>query len=264
MLAPERWVGYIKDYDGGTLMECAISKDVDYLSVTEMVAAQRSAILSALHAVSHEDVVYDGLVFPPPASFVSTPAAAGSQVYAATKIPGVTAANWREDDPSLVAARNATPAMLAATRAKATLRESLSRLTLLISSLEEAWPFRQPVDLKVVKDYLAFVQIPMGASKRRRRNSDRKSAFTTLLPVLPPASSLCTDFTTIARKIDAGTYPSLAAWLYDVELIISNCRKYNPPDSDMAALAAKVEAFVSGSKLRGESAWANAQGVATA
>jgi len=28
----ERWLGYIKDYDGGTLMECAIDTQVDYLN----------------------------------------------------------------------------------------------------------------------------------------------------------------------------------------------------------------------------------------
>merc|ERR1712224_857517 len=28
----ERWKGYIKDYDGGTLMECKINMKVDYLN----------------------------------------------------------------------------------------------------------------------------------------------------------------------------------------------------------------------------------------
>ena len=48
---------------------------------------------------------------------------------------------------------------------------------------------------------------------------------------------------------------SLGGWLSDVALIIANARKFNAPDSDIAALAAKIEAFVAGPRLRGEAAW---------
>ena len=70
---------------------------------------------------------------------------------------------------------------------------------------------------------------------------------------LPPA----TDFATIARKIDKGEYAGLSAWLADVALVVANARKFNAPDSDIAALAAKVEAFVAG-RLRSDAAWAAA------
>jgi hypothetical protein len=39
-----RWVGYIKDYDGGTLMECYIHPGMDYLNVPKIVAMQRAFI----------------------------------------------------------------------------------------------------------------------------------------------------------------------------------------------------------------------------
>lgn len=35
------WYGYIKDYDGGTLMECTIHHQIDYLRITSMVHKQR-------------------------------------------------------------------------------------------------------------------------------------------------------------------------------------------------------------------------------
>jgi histone acetyltransferase len=41
-MAPERWVGFIKDYDGGTLMDCLLCPAVDYLAVPSMLAAQTS------------------------------------------------------------------------------------------------------------------------------------------------------------------------------------------------------------------------------
>eukprot|EP01038_Epipyxis_sp_PR26KG_P010112 gene10112-13590_t len=44
VMPKDRWVGYIKDYDGGTLMECYIHPNVDYTAVPKMVANQRSFI----------------------------------------------------------------------------------------------------------------------------------------------------------------------------------------------------------------------------
>lgn len=43
-----RWVGFIKDYDGGTLMECYIHPGMDYLNVPLIVAKQRAFILERL------------------------------------------------------------------------------------------------------------------------------------------------------------------------------------------------------------------------
>lgn len=41
-------MGYIKDYDGGTLMECYVHPNVDYLNVKGIVAKQRAFILQRL------------------------------------------------------------------------------------------------------------------------------------------------------------------------------------------------------------------------
>lgn len=40
-MAKENWMGYIKDYDGGTLMECAINLHVNYLDIPGMIQKQR-------------------------------------------------------------------------------------------------------------------------------------------------------------------------------------------------------------------------------
>lgn len=57
----ERWVGYIKDYDGGTLMECYIHPSYDYLNVTTIIARQRGFIYEQLKKRSKSGVVYPGL-----------------------------------------------------------------------------------------------------------------------------------------------------------------------------------------------------------
>jgi histone acetyltransferase len=61
-MAPERWVGFIKDYDGGTLMDCLLCPAVDYLAVPSMLAAQKEHLLRAVRAGgSSAEVVHPGL-----------------------------------------------------------------------------------------------------------------------------------------------------------------------------------------------------------
>ena len=42
----EKWAGFIKDYDGGTLMECHIHPSIDYLHIPDIVTLQRSVCIS--------------------------------------------------------------------------------------------------------------------------------------------------------------------------------------------------------------------------
>jgi histone acetyltransferase len=60
-LPPKQWHRRIKDYDGGTLMECIICPDIDYLHVPEMVAKQRKAIHDKIKEISNSHVKHRGL-----------------------------------------------------------------------------------------------------------------------------------------------------------------------------------------------------------
>lgn len=44
----EKWFGFIKDYEGGTLMECHISSKVDYLRLYEVLSEQQKAVQRAI------------------------------------------------------------------------------------------------------------------------------------------------------------------------------------------------------------------------
>jgi N-acetylglutamate synthase-like GNAT family acetyltransferase len=57
----ERWFGYIKDYDGGTLMDCYVHPNMDYLQVHAIVQKQRTFIFQRLQEKSESGTVYDGL-----------------------------------------------------------------------------------------------------------------------------------------------------------------------------------------------------------
>jgi histone acetyltransferase len=57
------WAGYIKDYEGGTIMQCTMLDKVDYLDKANIIGAQREAILTKIREKSRSHIVYTGLQF---------------------------------------------------------------------------------------------------------------------------------------------------------------------------------------------------------
>jgi histone acetyltransferase len=55
------WAGYIKDYEGGTIMQCTMLPKVDYLNTQELIARQREAVLDKIREMSKSHIVYPGL-----------------------------------------------------------------------------------------------------------------------------------------------------------------------------------------------------------
>lgn len=55
------WAGYIKDYEGGTIMQCTMVRKFDYLDKTNIIAQQREAILNKIREMSKSHIVYEGL-----------------------------------------------------------------------------------------------------------------------------------------------------------------------------------------------------------
>lgn len=54
----DRWVGFIKDYDGGTLMECYIHPSYPFLSCPQIIQHQRAFILEQLQKASKQTIAY--------------------------------------------------------------------------------------------------------------------------------------------------------------------------------------------------------------
>ena len=55
------WASYIKDYEGGTIMECVLLPKVNYLEVRDTVAKQRDAVLEKIREISNSHVIHDGV-----------------------------------------------------------------------------------------------------------------------------------------------------------------------------------------------------------
>jgi len=143
----EKWAGYIKDYDGGTLMECHYNKKVDHLRVREVVNLQKEAVLQRIREVSNNHLVYPGLTWEylggvrQPISVSNIPGIPPEALASATDIGSI-----HSDDKRTVMHR-----------LKSRLRAALAK----IKEHEDAWPFEKPVDPKEVPDYYNVIKNPM-------------------------------------------------------------------------------------------------------
>lgn len=61
LMPRERWAPYIKEYDGGTLMECEVNFKLAYTDIPGMVRKYRQMVYDRLRKVSNSHIVYEGI-----------------------------------------------------------------------------------------------------------------------------------------------------------------------------------------------------------
>lgn len=55
------WMGYIKDYEGGTLMQCTMIPKIKYLESAKMLAKQKEAVRAKIRAISKSHIIHPPL-----------------------------------------------------------------------------------------------------------------------------------------------------------------------------------------------------------
>src|SRR5690606_20576690 len=55
------WMGYIKDYEGGTLMQCTMLPHIRYLESARMLAKQKAAVHAKIRAISKSHIIHPPL-----------------------------------------------------------------------------------------------------------------------------------------------------------------------------------------------------------
>lgn len=206
-----RYHGLIKDYDGGTPMECYIHPSVDFTRIPDMLQAQRDFVMDRIRikAKSHK-ITYDPLPkdFKPNLEGVSR---ANESAARAMAIPGVADAGWTMSD--LMAS---TGGAKDADRQKNALKSELLALVRKTEEQQSAWPFREPVDTSEVHDYLDVVKEPI-------------------------------DLATIEKRIRKGEWYKSKQMLYrDLMLMVNNCKLYNDENSTYYDCALALEKFLKG------------------
>jgi len=138
------WAGYIKDYEGGTIMQCTMLRRVDYTATRDIIAQQREAVLAKIRQMSKSHEVYPGLP-----QFQD---GAGEDVVVDYRdVPGLRESGW-------------TPDMTEASNRPVTKNTELSNMNRLLSEMQNhasSWPFREPVKLTDAADYYEVIEQPM-------------------------------------------------------------------------------------------------------
>ncbi|KAK8864466.1 hypothetical protein IAR55_001715 [Kwoniella newhampshirensis] len=143
----ERWVGYIKDYEGGTIMQCTMLPKVKYMDVHQMLADQKAAILAKIRTISRSHVVHPGLA-------IFKDLKPGEELkLTKEQVPGLAESGWNPDLDEIIRQPKRNPHHLL--------------LQLVLNDLQNepsAWPFVKPVDGNVVVDYYQVISNPMDLS----------------------------------------------------------------------------------------------------
>mmetsp|Transcript_29829 Transcript_29829/g.58417 ORF Transcript_29829/g.58417 Transcript_29829/m.58417 type:complete len:421 (+) Transcript_29829:50-1312(+) len=144
----DRWKGYIKDYDGGTLMECRIctNQHFNYLDVRAMIAQQREAVYEKIKRISNSHGVYQGLT----CNF-----GAGERMKV-EDIPGLKEAGWKPNNRAAERKQEST--------AIVDMKAKMGQVLKNVSGLKDAWPFKTAVNGKLVHDYYEVIKEPMDLS----------------------------------------------------------------------------------------------------
>lgn len=146
-LEKSRWMGYIKDYEGGTIMQCSMLPKIRYLESGRLLLKQKAAVHAKIKAVSKSYEVHQ-----PPAAWRNATKGQLSPIDPLS-ISAIKETGWSPDMDALARQPRHNP--------------SHSLLMHLLSALQNstnAWPFLQPVNKDEVLDYYDVIKQPMDLS----------------------------------------------------------------------------------------------------
>jgi histone acetyltransferase len=186
--------------------ECYIHPSIDFTRIEEMVETQRKFILDRIALTAKSATV----VYPPVRKLhveESPLSRSNPSIARALSIPGVAEAGWTVADlmPDASTGREGS---LSAAALKTELLDAIRK----ISEQQYAWPFREPVNVEEVPDYLEIIKNPI-------------------------------DLKTMERKAKQDTYKSKQMLFNDVMLMCDNCRVFNEDGSQYTQCANKVERY---------------------
>lgn len=142
------WTGYIKDYEGGTLMQCTMVPRVEYLDVRKLLQRQEALVRYKMTQFSRSHIVHAGLaLFSQPDDGVRLE---GGMRVRPEDVPGLREAGW-------------TPAMdeLARRPKRGPHHSAMRQILSELGNHASAWPFQNPVSADDVPDYYEVIKSPM-------------------------------------------------------------------------------------------------------
>lgn len=142
------WMGYIKDYEGGTLMHCCMLPRIRYLEAGRMLLKQKETVLAMMRSFSKNHIIH-----PPPQQWAN-----GVTLIDPLSVPAIRATGWSPDMDSLAREPRRGPYF-----------NELRRFLNAIQNHNQAWPFLVPVNKDEVPDYYNVIASPMDLSTVEER-----------------------------------------------------------------------------------------------
>ncbi|KAF3846006.1 hypothetical protein F7725_003084, partial [Dissostichus mawsoni] len=191
-----RYLGYIKDYEGATLMECELNPRIPYTELSHIIKRQKEIIKKLIERKQTQiRKVYPGL----------TCFKEGVRQIPVESIPGISESLRDRLEPSNKDKGKEVkdPDML---------YNMLKNLLAQIKTHPDAWPFMEPVKKSEAPDYYEIIRFPI-------------------------------DLKTMTERLKNRYYVTKKLFIADLQRIITNCREYNPPDSEYCKSANTLEKF---------------------
>ncbi|KAK4129365.1 histone acetyltransferase-like protein [Parathielavia appendiculata] len=138
------WMGYIKDYEGGTIMQCTMLPRIRYLEMGRMLLKQKECVQAKIRAFSKSHIVHQ-----PPKQWQKN----GVSPIDPLSIEAIRASGWSPDMDELARQPRHGP--------------NYNQLLHLLNDLQNhpsSWPFLVPVNKDEVLDYYDVIKEPMDLS----------------------------------------------------------------------------------------------------
>ncbi|XP_078394633.1 histone acetyltransferase KAT2B isoform X1 [Cetorhinus maximus] len=177
-----KYVGYIKDYEGATLMGCELNPRIPYTEFSVIIKKQKEIIKKLIERKQAQiRKVYPGL-----SCFKE-----GVRQIPIESIPGIKESGWKPSGKE----RGKD------SRDPDQLYNILKNILQQVKSHQSAWPFMEPVKKTEAPGYYEVIRFPM-------------------------------DLKTMSERVKNRYYVTKKLFMADMQRIFTNCREYNPPESE--------------------------------
>ncbi|KAF7458690.1 Histone acetyltransferase GCN5 [Cryptosporidium felis] len=245
----ERWFGYIKDYDGGTLMECYINREINYLRLPDLFHEQKNTLLKAINTIKPLRV-YPGLTFWDDFEVKNIDNELSNSLKNSDFRNGESRSDneFDEFEQNNIQSEEPTPIIdfkcekesgvlfkrikpgdipgvlevgwveqkinvVEQSKVDLSMNDQIWQLLDTLSRHENAWPFRKPVSVGEASDYYEIIKDP-------------------------------TDIQTMKRKAKNKEYKTIKDFSSELKRMFDNCRLYNAKNTIYTKYANQLEAFI--------------------
>ncbi|XP_076348623.1 gcn5 acetyltransferase isoform X2 [Tachypleus tridentatus] len=149
------YIGFIKDYEGATLMGCELNPRIVYTEFSCVIRKQKEIIKKLIEKQQEAmQKVYPGL----------TCFKDGVREIPVESIPGIKETGWKPEKKNVVKQEQLDPEQL---------YQTLKTILTQIKSHNSSWPFQKPVEKSEAPDYYDHIKYPMDLKTMTERLKNR-------------------------------------------------------------------------------------------